>query len=148
MIIDTLSNADKYFSLNPRFAAAFRYLRKPAVKGMDSVRNEIEGDKLFALMSRKIGKQRNEAKLEVHKKYIDIQFVLQGIDSMGWKPTSVCSEVLAPYDEEKDIGFFVDEPSMWCPVHAGVYAIFFPEDAHAPMVSNGEIHKIILKVAV
>jgi biofilm protein TabA len=148
LIIDTLSNADKYFSLNPRFAAAFRYLRKPVVRGMDSARNEIDGDKLFVLMSRKIGKQRNEAKLEVHRKYIDIQFVLGGIDTMGWKPASDCSEVLAAYDEEKDIGFFADEPSMWCPVHAGAYAIFFPEDAHAPMVSNGEIHKIILKVAV
>ncbi len=118
------------------------------MRGMDSARNEIDGDKLFALMSRKIGKQRNEAKLEVHRKYIDIQFVLGGIDTMGWKPASDCSEVLAAYDEEKDIGFFADEPSMWCPVHAGAYAIFFPEDAHAPMVSNGEIHKIILKVAV
>ncbi len=148
MIIDTLSNADKYFSLNPRFAAAFRYLRKPVVRGMDSVHDEIEGDKLIALFSRKIGKQRNEAKLEVHRKYIDIQFVLGGIDTMGWKPASDCSKVLAPYDDEKDVGFFSDEPSMWCPVHAGSYAIFFPEDAHAPMVSHSEIHKIILKVAV
>ena len=148
MIIDTLSNVDKYFSLNPRFAAAFSYLGKPLVRRMDSVREELDGDRLIALVSRKIGKQQNEAKLEVHRKYIDIQFVLQGIDTMGWKPASDCSEVLAPYDEEKDIGFFADEPSMWCPVHAGSYAIFFPEDAHAPMVSNGEIHKIILKVAV
>jgi len=148
VIIDTLSNVDKYFSLNPRFAAAFSYLGKPLVRRMDSVREELDGDRLIALVSRKIGKQQNEAKLEVHRKYIDIQFVLQGIDTMGWKPASDCSEVLAPYDEEKDIGFFADEPSMWCPVHAGSYAIFFPEDAHAPMVSNGEIHKIILKVAV
>ena len=118
------------------------------MRGMDSVRDELEGDKLIALMSRKIGKQRNEAKLEFHRKYIDIQFVVRGIDTMGWKPASDCSEVLAPYDEEKDIGFFADEPSMWVPVHAGAYAIFFPEDAHAPMVSNGEINKIILKVAV
>ena len=148
MIIDTLSNVDKYFSLNPRFAAAFSYLGKPLVRRMDSVREELDGDRLIALVSRKIGKQQNEAKLEVHRKYIDIQFVLQGIDTMGWKPASDCSEVLAPYDEEKDIGFFADEPSMWCPVHSGSYVIFFPEDAHAPMVSNNEIYKIILKVAV
>jgi YhcH/YjgK/YiaL family protein len=148
VIIDTLSNVDKYFSLNPRFAAAFSYLGKPLVRRMDSVREELDGDRLIALVSRKIGKQQNEAKLEVHRKYIDIQFVLQGIDTMGWKPASDCSEVLAPYDEEKDIGFFADEPSMWCTVHAGSYAIFFPEDAHAPMVSNNEIYKIILKIAV
>lgn len=148
MIIDTLNNADKYFSLNPRFAAAFRYLRNASPKEMESARTELEGGMLFALSSRKTGKQRNEAKLEVHRKYIDIQFVVQGVDTMGWKPASECSKVLAPYDKEKDIGLFADEPSMWCPVHAGVFAIFFPEDAHAPMVSNDEIFKIILKVAV
>lgn len=115
---------------------------------MDSVRDEIEGDKLIALISRKIGKQQNEAMLEVHRKYIDIQFVVEGIDTMGWKAASDCREVLSPYDKEKDIGFFADEPAVWLPVQAGTYAIFFPEDAHAPMVSNGEIHKIILKVAV
>jgi len=115
---------------------------------MDSVRDELEGNKLIALISKKIGKQPNEAKLEVHRKYIDIQFVLAGIDTMGWKPARDCRDVLAPYDEEKDIGFFADEPSMWCPVHAGAFAIFFPEDAHAPMVSNDEIYKIILKIAV
>ena len=67
---------------------------------------------------------------------------------MGWKPAGVCSEVVGPYDEDIDVGFFSDEPSMWCPVHTGAYANIFPEDAHAPIVSNGEIHKIILKVAV
>jgi len=120
----------------------------PVVRGMDSVRDEIEGDKLIALVSRKIGKQRNEAKLEIHRKYIDIQYVVGGIDTMGWKPASDCSEILAPYDDEKDIGFFSDKPAMWFPVQLGTYAIFFPEDAHAPMVSNDEIYKIILKVAV
>lgn len=148
MIIDTLSNADKYFSLNPRFAAAFQYLRTPLTRTMDSVREEVDGEKLIALVSRKIGKRKNEAKLEIHKKYIDIQFVVEGVDTMGWKAANDCSEVLSPYDGEKDIGFFADEPAVWSPVKAGMYAIFFPGDAHAPMVSNDEIYKIILKVAI
>ena len=148
MIIDTLENAEKYFSLNPRFATAFRYLRNPALRDSVAERSDVEGNNLYAVVSRKPGKKRQEAKLEVHKKYIDIQFVLSGVDSMGWKPAHSCERIESPYNEEKDVAFFSDDPVTWCAVPPGAFAIFFPEDAHAPMVSDGEIHKVIMKVAV
>jgi YhcH/YjgK/YiaL family protein len=148
MIIDVVENAEKYLPLNPRFAGAFRYLRTPAARAQISTHAKIEGDKLFAVASRKQGKKKSESKLEVHRNYIDIQYVLEGVDSMGWKPARRCAEVLSPYDEEKDIALFNDEPLIWCAVPAGSFAIFFPEDAHAPMVSDGEVHKVIVKVAV
>ncbi len=148
MIIDTLENADKYFSLNPHFAAAFRYLRNPAIKNLTSDHDTIDGEKIFAIASRKPGKKKHEAKLEVHKKYIDIQFVIHGNDSMGWKAAGICNKVLASYDPEKDIASFDDDPVTWCAVPAGTFAVFFPDDAHAPMVSDGEIQKVIIKVAV
>ena len=148
MILDTIENAEKYFSLNSRFAIAFRYLRNPALSSLTVERNEIEGDKLFAVLSRKTGKKRQDAKLEIHRKYIDIQFVIAGVDSMGWKATRACTTVETPYNDDKDIGYFSDPPDTWCAVKAGAFAIFFPEDAHAPMVSDGEIHKVIMKVAV
>lgn len=148
MIIDILENAEKYYSINPRFAAAFRYLKTPAAVELGTGRKELEGDKLYAVGSQKTGKKKEDAKLEMHKRYIDIQFVLKGIDSMGWRPVRNCSNINSPYDEEKDIAFFDDEPFIWSGVPPGAFAIFFPEDAHAPMVSNAEIHKVILKVAV
>ena len=67
---------------------------------------------------------------------------------MGWKPACDCCEELSPYDKEKDVALFNDEPLLWCDVPAGSFAISFPEDAHAPMVSDGEVHKVIVKVAV
>lgn len=148
MIIDVVENAEKYCPLNPRFAEAFRYLRTPDARALTSAHAEIEGEKLFAVASREQGKKKSEAKLEVHKNYIDIQYVLEGVDSMGWKPARECFKVLSPYDEEKDVVFFNDEPLIWCAVPAGSFAIFFPEDAHAPLVSDGEVRKVILKVAV
>ena len=67
---------------------------------------------------------------------------------MGWKPTADCKLVDTPYSADKDIGFFNDEPKTWTKVPAGSFVIFFPEDAHAPLVSSEEIHKAVLKVAV
>ena len=46
------------------------------------------------------------------------------------------------------IGFFNDQPKSWTPVSAGSFVIFFPQDAHAPLVGGGEIHKAVLKIAV
>jgi beta-galactosidase beta subunit len=44
--------------------------------------------------------------------------------------------------------FFTDPPEAWLPVHNGTFAIFFPEDAHLPLISPGQIHKVVVKVAV
>ena len=115
---------------------------------MAQPRKEIEGKSLFALASREQGKKKEEARLEAHKKYIDIQFILDGVDTMGWRPLSHCASMVAPYDEKNDIVFFADKPLLWCPIHAGMFVIFFPGDAHAPLVSDTEIHKVIVKVAV
>ena len=147
MIIDHLQNANRYVSLNPRFPAAFRYLENLTPRELIVERVEIEGDKLYAMMSFKPGKKKEEAKLEAHRKYIDIQYIVSGTESMAWKPQRSCMSIRSPYDETKDVILYDDEPSTWCSVHPGSVAIFFPEDAHAPMVSEGKIHKIVLKVA-
>ena len=93
------------------------------------------------------GRSRNRAKLECHRKYIDIQLVLEGTDEMGWKPLLDCHKPLADYSTEKDIQFFSDAPASWIATPPGAFCIFFPEDAHAPLVSEGNIRKVILKIA-
>ena len=111
-------------------------------------RHEIDGDRLFCMISKGPGRSRIEAKLEAHQKYIDIQYVIAGTDEMGYKPTARCKLIDTSYDADKDIEFYKDKPDSWTPVPAGSFAIFFPKDAHAPLVSSGEIHKAVLKIAV
>jgi YhcH/YjgK/YiaL family protein len=109
---------------------------------------EIDGDRLYALVSRGAGRGRREARLETHNKYIDVQYVVSGVDMTGWKPVPACRKPAGPFDAEKDVGFFEDEPEAWIAVHAGSLAVYFPEDAHMPRLSAGEIHKVVVKVAV
>ncbi len=148
MIIDTLANADRYAALHPLFAAAFAYLRRADLASLPVGRHTIDGDALFLLVQKSPGRPREEAKLESHRKYIDIQFVIAGSDEMGWRPTAECRLVRSAYSAEKDIGFFDDPAATWVTAPAGSYCIFFPEDAHAPLVSEGEIHKVVVKVAI
>jgi len=148
MILDTLENTDRYFRIHPGFQTAFEFLKRPDLAGLEPGRHEIDGEQVFALVSKGPGRTRRDGKLETHRTFIDIQCVISGTDEMGWKPASSCTDPAGPYDPEKDIRFFTDEPDAWVTVHAGAFVIFLPEDAHLPLISDGEIHKVVLKVAL
>ena len=148
IIINKLQHAERYFSMHPAFEKAFEFLRQDGLAELAVDRYEIDGEKLFCMISKGPGRSRTEAKLEAHRKYIDIQYVIAGMDDMGWKPTADCKSIDTEYDAEKDIMFFKDSPDSWTPVPAGSFVIFFPQDAHAPLVGGGQIHKAVLKIAV
>jgi len=148
IIINQLQHAERYFKMHPAFEKAFTFLRKDGLAELPTDRYEIDGDRLFCMISKGPGRTRAEAKLEAHRKYIDIQYVIAGTDEMGWRPTIDCKLTDSSYDTDKDIEFFKDQPDSWTQVQAGAFVIFFPQDAHAPLAGSGEIHKAVLKIAV
>lgn len=148
MILDTLANADRYSALHPRFAHAFEFLRGTDLLALAPGRYEVQGEQIFVIIENRPGRTRAEAKLECHRRCIDIQLVLEGVDEMGWKPRAQCVDPATDYDAVRDIRFFNDAPAGWIAVPAGAFCIFFPEDAHAPLVSSGAIRKAVVKVAV
>ncbi len=148
MVLSPLSQADEYVSQHPYFAAAFEFLRQKNLADLEPGRYELVGDSLFCMISKGPGRTRDEAQLEAHKKYIDIQYVISGQEEMGWKPTAECTDISEPYSEENDIMFFNDPVQVWTPVPPGSFVIFYPKDAHAPLVGDGEIHKVVCKVLI
>ena len=62
-------------------------------------------------------------------------------------PVRACRQPVADYSAEKDIQFFHDDPESWIATPPDSFCIFFPEDAHAPLVSSGNIRKVIIKIA-
>lgn len=148
MILDILENADRYAALNGGFARAFDFLRRPDLNDLPAGRYEIDGERVFAVVAEEQGRAKEEANLETHREYIDIQLVLDGTDEMGWRPASSCVQPSTDYDPERDIRFFADGPEAWITVCSGAFAVFFPEDAHLPLISAGRIRKVVVKVAV
>ena len=148
MIFDTPANADRYAALHPLFPRTFEFIRSTNLLALTPGIHPIIGDDLFAIVEQAAGRTRAEAQLECHRKYIDIQLVLEGVDEMGWKPLSDCREPVTDYSSEKDIQFFYDTPASWIVTPPNAFCIFFPEDAHAPLVSTGNIHKVVFKIAV
>ncbi len=148
MILSTLSQSSRYAALHPLFPQAFDFIRDTNLDVLTPGVHQIVEGKLFAIVEHLDGRTREAAKLEAHRKHIDIQMVLNGDETMGWKTLSECKDPLAEYSIERDIIFFGDEPASWVQVPPGCFCIFFPEDAHAPLVGNGKIRKVIFKIAV
>jgi len=147
MIIDTISNASKYFKVHPLFEKAFEYINNTDLINMSDGKYEIDAD-LKAIFSNKNGMEEAEsiAKFECHNKHIDIQLCINGTEKLGWKPREKCTVDKGGYNEEKDVQFYSDEPDMYFQLTDGQFAIFFPEDVHAPMIGNGPIKKLVIKV--
>ena len=148
MILDTLENARCYLPLNKGFEKAFEFLMRPDLKEQPPGRYEIDGTRVYALVMKEDGRRKEDALLEAHERYLDIQLVLAGTDEMGWKPKSSCKQPTAEYDSETDVQLFADEPDAWVSTGAETFTIFFPEDAHMPMISSGTLHKVVVKVAM
>lgn len=148
MIMDRLDQIARYAAVHPRFDKAVEFLQGTDLAGLSDGRHDIDGDDMFAMACRDPAKTRDQAKLEAHRKYIDIQVVLDGTDEIGWKSRPTCETVDVEYDAEKDVEFLADPPDAWVAVCPGAFAVFFPEDAHAPLVGAGELKKVVVKIAV
>jgi biofilm protein TabA len=146
MILDNLDNAQIYFTLHPLFEKAFNYINAQDLCALEPGKFEIEGKDLHASVSLKEGYKPNEAKFEAHNNYIDIQVCPHGKERIGWKPRFKCVAPKGDYNTEKDVIFYEDQPDTYFELTEGQFAIFFPEDVHAPMIGEGPIKKLVIKV--
>ena len=148
MIIDTLDNANKYIALHPRFAKAFEFIKSQNLDTIEVGKFEIEGKDIHASVSLKDGVKAEAAKFEAHNNYIDIQVCPTGSEILGWKPRNKCVTEKEAYNTEKDVIFYSDQPDTYFQLNAGQFAIFYPEDVHAPMIGEWPIKKLVVEVRI
>ncbi|MBI4580881.1 MAG: YhcH/YjgK/YiaL family protein [Planctomycetes bacterium] len=152
MIKDRLENAEAYAPLGPGIARAMQYLRQTDLSRLEPGRYEIDGDRVFVVVQRYRPKPLSEAAWESHYRYIDVQCVIEGAERMGHLALRAGPRVIKPYDPETDLIFY--EPGTDLLVfQAGEFAIFSPQDIHAPGLAvdsrpAGEVLKAVVKVRV
>lgn len=149
MIIDSLQKAEVYKNLNHRIKLALDYLEKTDFSKVESGKYEIDGDSVYALVSEYKSKHASDGKLEAHKKYLDVQYVAEGKELMGFAQFKN-QEIIDSYKEENDISFFKGDKT-YIKFEKGMFAIFYPQDLHMPgiMVENAEnVKKVVVKVKV
>ncbi|MBN1608719.1 MAG: YhcH/YjgK/YiaL family protein [Polyangiaceae bacterium] len=146
MLLCRKTDFARYAILHPRLEALARLLDTQDFAALPEGRHDLLGDDLYVVCAPQ-AVTRPSALLEAHRCYVDVQWVVGGTEEMGWAPLASLSTEDAPYDAERDIVFFRDPPLSVYRVTAGCLAVFFPEDAHAPLLGDGHrVHKCVFKV--
>jgi len=148
MILDIIENSERYTSLHKGFKKAFEFLKRTDLAELSDGTYEIDSNLIYAMVSRDEGRKKEDAKLETHERYIDVQYVISGTDTMGYRAKKTCHKSNDEYSQKNDVQFFEDAPSSWCATSSGSFAIFFPEDAHMPLIADEMLHKVVVKVKV
>lgn len=147
MIIDKIENLKQYYALNPRFEEVGKFIENIDLAKLENGRHVIDGDRLFVNVEDDKGKTRDEAVIEYHRKMADIQVPLNIPETYGYTPVADLPD--APFDEAKDIAKQPGiSPRNFVTLKPGEFAIFFPQDGHAPCIADGTIHKAVFKVSV
>lgn len=149
MIVDRLGNRAVDAHLPARVRQALEYLRSTDMTAVPIGRHELDGDRLFALVQEYTTKPLDACVWEAHRKYIDVQYVVRGTERMGHARLGQVAERQA-YDPARDVVFF--EPgTKYVTVAAGTFAIFGPDDVHAPCVAVDDpspVRKVVVKAAI
>lgn len=146
MIVSNLNNTERIESLHPLFKKLFDYVKAHDILNTPCGRIDIDGDNLYINNVNPECIPAEKQVLEVHRDYIDVQILLQGKETIGWKALEDSKEEVKPYEKDGDCALYSDTPTTWIHLVPGQLAIFFPEDAHAPVIGEGKIRKMIAKV--
>jgi len=149
MIHDTLANAVRYARLGERFDVAFAWATSLTEGEQADGRCEIAGEDLYATVMSYQTRQQADRRQETHRRYADIQIMLEGEERILLAPAGEVGEG-SGYQAEKDCEMF-DLPPQHSTLRLRTreFAIFFPGEAHQPGVALGEpawVRKVVIKV--
>ena len=148
MIFDTLKNVDNYEGLG-RVYTALKFLSETDFSKIDLGRYELDGDNIF-YMVQSYDTDPDKTISEAHRKYIDIQYMVEGEELIGVADIS-CEKELTEAKEENDVWFYncKTEPLT---LSAGKYMVLYPNDLHCPGVATKgtalTCRKVVVKVKV
>jgi len=149
MIFDKIENSALYENISPLIKKAFEYLKQTDFSKLEIGKHIVDGDDLYAMVQEYDTKDNADAKLEAHRKYIDVQYIISGEELIGVKPL-INQEPCKQYDAENDYALY-DDTCSFIKVTLGQFAVLFPEDLHKPgikVVAAAKVKKVVMKVRV
>lgn len=158
MIYDLLTEWRLYRDLGSGVQEAFEYLSGADLLKMADGRHDIDGERIFLLLSSYSTEPESRRQFESHRRYLDVQILLQGAETLYWAPVT---ELAAPgeYSEEKDVLFYQGPAAggspAALPLRPGRFALLFPQDGHKPGCLAGQpgggpqrVRKAVLKIRI
>ena len=141
MIKDYLKNAKIYYNLSENLKKGFEWLEKTNLKKLSDGKYEIEGNQVYA--SVQTYETKDDANYESHRKYIDIQYMINGVEKVGVTDLANCKTCIE-YDNERDLEFYtINSDEEYIELAEGQFIVLYPNDAHKPSITKNK--KALLK---
>jgi YhcH/YjgK/YiaL family protein len=148
MIVDVAQRSHLYYAMNPRIRTAFEFIHRTDLPALATGKHAIDGNAVYALIQQYMTKPKEQGVWEAHRRFIDLQYVIQGIERIGYAPL----ERMTPgdYDPEKDFCQLSGEGDFLI-LSEGSFMILMPTDAHMPGIADdrsGPVKKMVIKIAI
>jgi len=151
MLYDKIENAGMYNVMGKRIAQGLALLKDPKVLNSAKGRHEVDGDNLYYMADEYDSKPEADGRIEAHKKYIDIQYIISGREWIGCRKIEGL-KIETPYSAEKDVELYTRaEPMTRIDMETGTFCILWPHEAHMPCRMFDKpvpVKKIVVKVKV
>lgn len=148
MIYDTLDHIRQYEGIHPGVLQGLRFLAETDFSELPDQRVELSGDDVYAFLQSYETKPVNDTP-EAHRKYIDIQYLVEGEELVGVGPLEEMTEEVEAHPE-RDIWLY-HGPTENLTIGRGRFLVLWPGDAHAPCIARGKpqhCRKCVVKVRV
>jgi YhcH/YjgK/YiaL family protein len=142
--------AIQYFKNRELWEKAFNFLKTSDLKKIDTGKYELQGKDMYVIVDEYITRNEEDSAFEAHRRYIDIQYIVEGEEKIGISALGNTKEI-TPYDNFKDIIFLTSEQNNYRIASPEKFFVFFPEDAHRPCVKTSEnirIRKVVIKIRI
>jgi biofilm protein TabA len=147
--VDVQEFARQYHLNKSYWDKAFAFLKNTDLNKIAKGKYPIDGENVYASVTADSSKNFDKTNWESHRKYIDIQYVINGEEKIGVYPVSKAT-VTKEYDDKKDAANYSADGKLYSAT-PGTFFIFFPSDAHRPNITPGGnkvVKKIVIKVRV
>ena len=152
MIFDKIENISDYFEELPLLKKVEDFVVDFKNGKLADGTYEIDGKRVFAMVqSYRTRQQTHEMMFEAHKKYIDVQYIVNGIEKIRWARLDSVDLVEEKYSTGGDIAFYEGDAMFDFTLTKGTFLLLYPEDAHLPGLSaqkDVNVRKIVFKIQV
>ncbi len=149
MIVDNAENLSLYKGVHPYVQNCIDFLAETDLSALPVGKHEIIGKDLYCAVSEYETREPIKP-FEAHDKYLDLQYIVSGNERIDYVERKESAPAV-PYDEVKDILFVSNDNFTPVRLKGGQFAIFFPNDAHRPCVTDGlvaKVKKVVFKIKI
>jgi YhcH/YjgK/YiaL family protein len=153
MLLEPIDRLSRYVAAVPGLQAGLDVLAGETLPGWSDGEHATADPNVRAIVAHYTPKPTTDAVWESHRRHVDVQIVLAGLERLGHVAHQFAPAVRTPYDDQRDVEFY--EPSdTWVTLGPGFAAILFPDDIHAPGVVVEAapsailqpVHKVVFKL--